>query len=49
MQQQIDDINARAAVYRAMLVTQYAKYQSAISSANSTLDYLSALLNSSSN
>ena len=48
MQQQIDDINARAAVYRAMLVTQYAKYQSAISSANSTLDYLSALLNSSS-
>ncbi|UPJ46384.1 flagellar filament capping protein FliD [Bradyrhizobium sp. 200] len=48
MQQQIDDINARAAVYRAMLVTQYAKYQSAISSANSTLDYLSALLNASS-
>jgi flagellar hook-associated protein 2 len=48
MQQQIDDINARATVYRAMLVTQYAKYQSAISSANSTLDYLSALLNSSS-
>jgi flagellar hook-associated protein 2 len=48
MQQQIDDINARAAVYRAMLVSQYAKYQSAISSANSTLDYLSALLNASS-
>ncbi|HVQ68284.1 MAG TPA: flagellar filament capping protein FliD [Bradyrhizobium sp.] len=48
MQQQIDDINARAEVYRVMLVSQYAKYQSAISSANSTLDYLSALLNSSS-
>lgn len=48
MQQQIDDITARAAVYRAMLVSQYAKYQSAISSANSTLDYLSALLNASS-
>jgi flagellar hook-associated protein 2 len=31
-----------------MLTTQYAKYQSAISSANSTLDYLSALLNASS-
>lgn len=49
MQQKIDDINSRAAVYRAMLMTQYAKYQSAISSANSTLDYLSALLNASSN
>lgn len=48
MQQQIDDINARAEIYRAMLVTQYARYQSAISSANSTLDYLSALLNASS-
>lgn len=48
MQQQIDDINERAAIYRAMLVTQYAKYQSAISTANSTLDYLSALLNASS-
>jgi flagellar hook-associated protein 2 len=48
MQQQIDDINERAEVYRSMLTTQYAKYQSAISSANSTLDYLSALLNASS-
>lgn len=48
MQQQIDDINERAAIYRTMLTTQYAKYQSAISSANSTLDYLSALLNASS-
>ncbi|UZE49965.1 flagellar filament capping protein FliD [Rhodopseudomonas sp. P2A-2r] len=49
MQSQIDDINARAAVYKAMLTAQYSKYQSAISTANSTLDYLSALLNSSSN
>lgn len=47
MQSQIDDINARAAVYKAMLTAQYSKYQSAISTANSTLDYLSALLNSS--
>ncbi|MEH2483124.1 flagellar hook-associated protein 2 [Nitrobacteraceae bacterium AZCC 2146] len=49
MQTQIDDINARAAVYKDMLTAQYAKYQSAISSANSMLDYLSALLNSSGN
>jgi flagellar hook-associated protein 2 len=48
-QQQIDDINQRAAVYRTMLTTQYAKYQSAISTANSTLDYLSALLDAASN
>jgi flagellar hook-associated protein 2 len=47
MQSQIDDIKARAAVYKAMLTSQYAKYQSAISTANSTLDYLEALLNSS--
>ena len=46
MQQQIDDINSRAALYKTMLTNQYAKYQSAISIANSTLDYLSALLNS---
>ncbi|MEH2471066.1 flagellar hook-associated protein 2 [Nitrobacteraceae bacterium AZCC 2161] len=49
MQTQIDDINARAAVYKDMLTAQYAKYQSAISSANSMLDYLSALLNNSGN
>jgi flagellar hook-associated protein 2 len=47
MQEQIDDITARAALYRTMLTAQYAKYQSAISTANSTLDYLSALLGSS--
>jgi flagellar hook-associated protein 2 len=46
MQQQIDDINSRAALYKTMLTNQYAKYQSAISTANSTLDYLSALLDS---
>ena len=48
MTQQISDITARAAVYKAMLTAQYAKYQTAISTANSTLDYLAALLNSSS-
>jgi flagellar hook-associated protein 2 len=48
MQQQIDDINADAAQYQTSLKNQYAKYQSAISTANSTLDYLSALLNQSS-
>jgi flagellar hook-associated protein 2 len=47
MQQQVDDINSRAAIYKAMLTSQYAQYQSAISTADSTLDYLSALLNSS--
>ena len=49
MTQQISDITARGVVYKAMLTQQYAQYQSAISTANSTLDYLSALLNSSSN
>jgi len=49
MTQQISDITARGVVYKAMLTQQYAHYQSAISTANSTLDYLSALLNSSSN
>lgn len=48
MQSRIDEIDANAATYKAMLTSQYANYQSAISSANNTLDYLSALLNSSS-
>ncbi|CAN5262243.1 flagellar filament capping protein FliD [soil metagenome] len=48
MDQQIDDINARATLYKARLTAQYAKYQTAISTANSTLDYLTALLNASS-
>lgn len=46
MQSQIDDINSRAALYRTMLTNRYANYQSAISTANSTLDYLTALLDS---
>jgi flagellar hook-associated protein 2 len=46
MQQQINDIDSRAAVYKTTLTNQYAKYQSAISTANTTLNYLSALLNS---
>jgi flagellar hook-associated protein 2 len=46
MQSQIDDITSNAATYQAMLTSQYANYQSAISSANSSLSYLSALLNS---
>jgi flagellar hook-associated protein 2 len=49
MQQQVDDINARAAVYKASLTSQYAQYQAAISTADSMLDYLSALLNDSGN
>ena len=47
MQQQIDDIDANATEYQTALKNQYAKYESAISTANSTLDYLSALLNKS--
>ncbi|MDB5654674.1 MAG: Flagellar hook-associated protein [Tardiphaga sp.] len=47
MSTQVDDINSRAAIYKAMLTTEYASYQSAISTANSMLDYLSALLNDS--
>jgi flagellar hook-associated protein 2 len=45
MQQQINDINSRAALYQTMLTNQYAQYQAAISTANTTLNYLSALLN----
>jgi flagellar hook-associated protein 2 len=48
MQQQIDDIDANATEYQTALKNQYAKYESAIDSANSTLTYLSALLNKSS-
>ena len=47
MQQQINDIDANATAYQTSLKNQYAKYESAISTANSTLDYLSALLNKS--
>ena len=48
MQQQINDIDANATAYQTALKNQYAKYESAISSANSMLTYLSALLNKSS-
>lgn len=48
LQQKVDDIDSAASAYKAQLQTQYAKYQSAISSANNTLTYLKALLNSSS-
>ncbi|MBR0954656.1 flagellar filament capping protein FliD [Bradyrhizobium canariense] len=48
LQQKVDDINSAASTLQSRLETQYAKYQSAIESANSTLDYLKALLNSSS-
>ncbi|MDX3972239.1 MAG: flagellar filament capping protein FliD [Bradyrhizobium sp.] len=48
LQQKVDDINSAAATLQSQLQTQYAKYQAAIESANSTLDYLKALLNNSS-
>ena len=48
LQQKVDDIDSAASAYKAQLQTQYAKYQSAISSANNTLTYLKALLNSNS-
>jgi len=48
LQQKVDDINNAAATLQSQLQTQYAKYQAAIESANSTLTYLKALLNSSS-
>jgi len=48
LQQRVDDINSAAATLQSQLQTQYAKYQAAIESANSTLTYLKALLNSSS-
>lgn len=48
LQQKVDDINTAASTLQSQLQTQYAKYQAAIESANSTLDYLKALLNSSS-
>jgi flagellar hook-associated protein 2 len=48
LQQRVDDINSAASTLQSRLETQYAKYQAAIETANSTLDYLKALLNSSS-
>lgn len=47
LQEKADDITAAAATYQANLKVRYAAYQAAIESANSTLDYLKALLNAS--
>jgi flagellar hook-associated protein 2 len=47
LQAQIGDIEARAATYRDNLTAQYARYQAAIQAAESTKDYLTALLNAS--
>ena len=49
LQQKVNDINSAASTLQTRLQTQYAKYQAAIESANSTLAYLKALLNASSN
>jgi len=46
--QQVDDIDSAAATFKTQLETQYANYQAAIESANNTLTYLKALLNSGS-
>lgn len=48
MQQQVDDIQSNATTYQTQLQAQYAKYQAAIQSADNTLTYLKALLNSGS-
>ncbi len=48
LQNTINDINWAAAIYQADLTTQYAQYESAISEATSTQQYLTALLDSSS-
>ncbi|GLR85097.1 flagellar filament capping protein FliD [Bradyrhizobium iriomotense] len=48
LQQKVDDIQNAASAYQTQLEAQYAKYQAAIESANNTLTYLKALLNSSS-
>lgn len=48
LQQKVDDIESAGSAYQTQLQTQYANYQAAITSANNTLTYLKALLNSSS-
>lgn len=45
-QEQADDIISRAETYRETLTARYAAYQAAIEEAQSTLDYLEALLDS---
>uniref|UniRef100_Q07TJ7 Flagellar hook-associated protein 2 n=1 Tax=Rhodopseudomonas palustris (strain BisA53) TaxID=316055 RepID=Q07TJ7_RHOP5 len=47
LQEKADAINSAASTYEANLKVRYAQYQAAIQSANSTLDYLEALLNAS--
>lgn len=49
MQAKALDIQAAAATFKAQLQAQYAKYQSAIQSANNLINYMKALLNASSN
>ncbi|WP_298275396.1 flagellar filament capping protein FliD [uncultured Bradyrhizobium sp.] len=48
MQTQVNSIQSDAATYQTQLQTQYANYQAAIETANNTLGYLKALLNSAS-
>ncbi|MBD8891320.1 flagellar filament capping protein FliD [Roseibium litorale] len=48
LQEDADDIRSRAETYRDTLAARYAAYQVAIEEAESTLDYLEALLNSGS-
>lgn len=48
MTSKVNDIESAAATYKSQLQTQYASYQAAIESANNTLSYLKALLNSNS-
>ena len=48
LQTQVNNIDSAAATFKAQLQTQYAKYQAAIESANTTLTYLKALLNAGS-
>lgn len=49
MQAKALDIQAAAATFKAQLQAQYAKYQSAIQSANNLINYMKALLNASMN
>lgn len=48
LQEDADEIRSRAEAYRDTLAARYAAYQVAIEEAQSTLDYLEALLNSGS-
>jgi flagellar hook-associated protein 2 len=49
MTQKVSDIQSAATTFQSSLEAQYAKYQAAIQQANTTLNYLSALLNAKSN